>query len=1621
MTAHRFLFRRRALRVAIGVLAVIQVAILGYLAALLVPEADQLPSAPRPAQERFWLPSAATVAASGRPTMAAARTVGPLVPASDYVRLAGAFDPEQALEHLAVLASSDLGGRQAGSPEGRAAADYIAGRFAEYGLQPALGVTYFQTFTVPYGRFTSLPTLGILGPGGGVLTQSYAYRTDYRALGGGYVGAGQAEGAVVWLNRCSREDFLGQDLVGKVVLCLYRGDDQVYRSAIEHGVAGLLLVDRDSGPHLSGRRGAYRDTAWVPQTIPAYLVSEKVTQDLLAGTEYTLDDLTLRFGATTLSTTVRMAVTVQEIEASEARNVLGLLPGADPQQRNQLVILGAHYDHLGREPDGAVMAGANDNASGVAVLLEIARLWQAQGFHPARSVLFAAWDAEELGLLGSQHYVSNPLRSLTETVAVLNLDMVGRGETLQVDGTGVAAAQLEASAGVYGLTVTVSSLGRSDHASFYEAGVPAGMLIWWPDRLYHTPDDQPQAIELDHLRAAGLIAAHALAALADGQVEVERAVERWRGAVLSGDREAFLQGLDPADPNLRSAQSAWFDSVQSRGPDALDVDLLEVSLGDGQADAAVRMTFRWTDASRPDPPVILDMRFTRRAGAWAFSGYDLESAAGEAVAVERFADVPAAAGDLLSATEQAYLSVTRDLGVSPVPGTRFIYYPSAALLRAVACPGVGGEVTWLVTSPRVVQLAWGQAVTPAVASLVLEQMGLPSGAAPWLREGLGTYFTEGAAREYLPLLGSAQTLPSLTELSHLSEPSAADSPLRRAVGWAMTEYLLKRYGTSGLRSLCAAWDRSGEQASAFKQGLGVWPGEFEQAWRTQWLAPLREADQAIRGTLVQRAQAVLRADAEAFLTTLTAADPVLETEERAWFAGLSDRLPISYTLDGRLVAWSPETSQATVALTARMLVSPTRETRVDYEARFVREGERWVYAGMDWSQSASQHFVLKFQQRDPAWVQRVLRLAEDVYAQLTADLGGEPPQPQEIKVYSDAEVFRASVAASLPDWVTGWTEPGEAIKVWLPEDSDPALQQVIAHELAHQVLFTLGLRDSWLQEGIATYESGRVLPLGQHWMAGRYAPVVQEAVHRRRDLSLEALPSFEELPEEEVGLAYAQSWSVVSFVAEEYGMEGLRRLVAQAVAGGSLARGLSTGLGLSVEEFQSRWREYASTAGVPESLLALAQRFEAGRALAHIAYLSGPECAGREAGTAGAERAAAYIAEEFARLGLVPAGDPVAGTQGSGYFQLFPISYTHLLTTPSLSLLGAEGQPVRPFVYGQDFAVVYGQGVAEGELVWLRSGDLEGMRFGGAVVLERGVSDPEGRARLLQEHGARGLILVRDRKPEDLETHPAGCLAWGSGIPVFEITEAAFEVLLEHVGRGVGDLAGSPPALPLGVHARQAVLCSPVTTTLTANVVGMLPGSDPRLADEVLVVGAHYDHRGNAPSGGYFSGANWNASGVATMLEMVRLWQAQGYRPARTLLLVAWGAQEQEGAGVAHYLSDPLVPLTSTVGAIALQGVAGGEGYRLLFYGARDRDLPLIHSVDAAAARLGRRAWRMGSTGQGWHVGFSRAGVPTVEFIWDKAEESAYTMMDTLARIDRERLAASGEVVTLAVSWLAGR
>lgn len=197
------------------------------------------------------------------------------------------------------------------------------------------------------------------------------------------------------------------------------------------------------------------------------------------------------------------------------RNLLGLVPGRDPELRDEVVLIGAHYDHVGYGratnsfgPLGYIHNGADDNASGVAGLLEILDAVQKLPHAPRRSLLVACWDAEEAGLIGSRHWVNHPTLPLRNVVAAINLDMIGRmrGWRLEVLGTrtavGLRRLVSEANgAGPLSLVFDWTMKSDSDHWSFYERDIPVLMFHTGLHEDYHRPSDDAHRINHAGLEA----------------------------------------------------------------------------------------------------------------------------------------------------------------------------------------------------------------------------------------------------------------------------------------------------------------------------------------------------------------------------------------------------------------------------------------------------------------------------------------------------------------------------------------------------------------------------------------------------------------------------------------------------------------------------------------------------------------------------------------------------------------------------------------------------------------------------------------------------------------------------------------------------------------------------------------------------------------------------------------------------------------------------------------------------------------------------------------------------------------------------------------------------------------
>ncbi|MBP7146238.1 MAG: M20/M25/M40 family metallo-hydrolase [Acidobacteria bacterium] len=387
--------------------------------------------------------------------------------------------------HVAFLASPALEGRGLGSRGLDAAAEYVASFLALHGIPPLADegrARYFQP--VPLRELSGYTgELTIEARRGGKLRRrAIAPGKDCVFAASAPRGAG---GPIVFAGHGVREeslhhdDYADLDVRGKVVLVLagvpageawqtpaltarYAAEDVDDRweakldSAAALGAAAVLALD----PQDAGRQETrFFLGAEAPEPGPVLVrLSGAAARSVLAATGLDKGDVRPR-ALESARAQVRTRARERKVES---RNVLGVITGSDPALRDEAIVIGAHLDHLGRRGD-AIYPGADDNSSGVAALLEIARVFAALPARPARSIVVAFWTGEEEGKFGSGHYVRHPAWPLARTRAYVNLDMIGHPWLPK---------ELEKLVADTGLAQGPAFLARTSIADFAEPGIP---------------------------------------------------------------------------------------------------------------------------------------------------------------------------------------------------------------------------------------------------------------------------------------------------------------------------------------------------------------------------------------------------------------------------------------------------------------------------------------------------------------------------------------------------------------------------------------------------------------------------------------------------------------------------------------------------------------------------------------------------------------------------------------------------------------------------------------------------------------------------------------------------------------------------------------------------------------------------------------------------------------------------------------------------------------------------------------------------------------------------------------------------------------------------------------------
>ncbi len=404
--------------------------------------------------------------------------------------------------NIEYLASDRLEGRATGSEGEKLSADHIAAAFEQYGLVPKGEDGYFQTFSVTSLRIADgTSSVSLNGSDIALFADFYplSYSSNKGEISSGVVRAGFG------ISSTERDDYKGVDAEGKIVMINIGSPDGIHPhskwldwhgikvrvdEAIAHGAKGVMF-------YRSSEKAAAAESdlslKMKPSTIPVIFLNQVISDTI----NYAFAQINLKILT----------------DADLGHNVIGFKDNGAATT----VVIGAHHDHLGRGESGGSLAedsyeihnGADDNASGVAALIELAKqLKKGSKWSSANNYLFIAFSGEEIGLVGSSYFVSNPTIDLSTVNYMLNMDMVGmlnaESKTLIINGIGTgdgwnaAISSLENEVkGIQKVETTEGGIGPSDHTSFYLNKIPSIHFFTGAHEHYHKPSDDVEILNIE--------------------------------------------------------------------------------------------------------------------------------------------------------------------------------------------------------------------------------------------------------------------------------------------------------------------------------------------------------------------------------------------------------------------------------------------------------------------------------------------------------------------------------------------------------------------------------------------------------------------------------------------------------------------------------------------------------------------------------------------------------------------------------------------------------------------------------------------------------------------------------------------------------------------------------------------------------------------------------------------------------------------------------------------------------------------------------------------------------------------------------------------------------------------
>jgi len=564
---------------------------------------------------KLWIGASATRALLGSLVWGAVVLVGPARASQSGLE---AISGDSLISDVRWLADDAREGRMTGSPGCEASARWIAAHFRQYGLEPGgEQSTYFQNFSaevgIGFGSDNALELTGV--PGFDSPTMDKDFRPLASSVNGSKSGQLVFVGYGITVPSLNYDDYAGVDATGKFVIVLRHQplqadtssafsklDPSTYvsiraklKNAKSHGALGMIFVTGPGSPQSETDKllaPRWREAIGGAGLLAVHVQRNLAEAILSAGgvnlNQWVADvDKSQKPNSVALGEKIEAKVSVEvKKEERQTANVIGILRGTDPSAK--AIVLGAHYDHLGRGNEsslapsqiGKIHNGADDNASGTSGLIELARVLSA-GPRLKRTLIFAAFSGEEVGLLGSKFMAEHPPVPLDQIDAMFNMDMIGRpkGGKVLIGGVGTSpgfASLLERAGQGRALKIEPSKgvESASDHEEFYQKGVPVLFFFSGLHEDYHKPSDDWDKIDKNGIADITKIVWSATTELGGGGEDLE-----------------FVKAVESKDPHSRGTGGgfgAYFGSIPDYGAQEHGVKLAGVKEGSPAAAAGVK-------------------------------------------------------------------------------------------------------------------------------------------------------------------------------------------------------------------------------------------------------------------------------------------------------------------------------------------------------------------------------------------------------------------------------------------------------------------------------------------------------------------------------------------------------------------------------------------------------------------------------------------------------------------------------------------------------------------------------------------------------------------------------------------------------------------------------------------------------------------------------------------------------------------------------------------------------------------------------------------------------------------------------------------------------------------------